>query len=61
MKKNCFKYKELIKKKGGSKADEASTSEKQSDQADVAKEPVEELCDVLSVNPNKGKGRYSDA
>jgi len=50
-----------LKKKGGSGADRASTSRKQSDQAGVAEETVEEHCDVLPVNPDKGKRRFSDA
>ena len=60
MKKNCFKYKEILKKKGGPRIDGASTSGNQSNQAGVAKEAVEEPCNVLSVNPDRGKGRFSD-
>ena len=49
-KKNCSKYKEILKKKGGPGADGASTSGKQSNQAGVAEEAVEQPCDILSVN-----------
>jgi len=35
--------------------------EKNSNQVGVAKEAVEEPCDVLSVNPGRGKERFSDA
>jgi len=61
MKKNCFMYKEMPKKKGGPRADGVSTSGKQSKQVGIAEEAVEEPCDVLSVNPSGGKGRFSDA
>jgi len=61
MKKNCFKYKEMLKKKGGLGAGGASTGGKQSDQASVAEEAVEEPCDVLSLNPGRGKRRFPDA
>ena len=44
MKKNCFKYKEMLKKNGGPRADGARTCGKQSDQADVAEETIEEPC-----------------
>ena len=40
MKKNCFKYKKMLKKKGGPGADGASTSRKQANQASVAEEAV---------------------
>jgi len=59
MKKNYFKYKEMLNKKGIPGADGASTSWKHSDQAGVAEEAAEEPCDVLSVNPGRGKGRFS--
>jgi len=58
--KNCFKYNEMLKKKGGLGADGASTSGKQSNQGSVAEEAIEESCDALSVNSGKGKGRFSD-
>ena len=61
MKKNCFKYKELLKKKGNPKADGASTNGKQTNQSGVAEKAIEEPCDVLSVNPGRGKRRFSDA
>ena len=60
-KKNYFKYKEMLKKKGGPGYDGTSTSEKQSNQVGVAKKAIEEPYDVLPVNPGKGKGRFSDA
>ena len=50
----------MLKKKGGSGADGASTSGKQTNQAGIAEEAIEP-CDVLSVNPGRGKGRFSDA
>ena len=50
----------MLKKKGGPGADEASTSGKQSNQDSVAEETVEEPCDVLSVNLDRGKGRFSN-
>ena len=61
MKKNCFKHKGMLKKKGGLGADGASTNEKQTNQADGAEEAVEEPCDVLLVNSGRGKGRFLDA
>ena len=61
MKKNCFKYKGMLKKKSGLRADGASTSGKQSNQADIVKEAAEEPCDVLSVNLGRDKGWFSDA
>ena len=61
MKKTCSKYKEMLKKKGGPGIAGASTSGKQTNQASVAEEAVEEPCNVLSVNPGRGKGRFSDA
>jgi len=42
MKKNCFKDKEMLKK-GGSGADRASTSEKQSNQAGVPRNQLKNL------------------
>ena len=50
MKKTCSKYKEMLKKKDGPGANEASTSGKQTNQASVADEAVEKTCDVLSLN-----------
>jgi len=61
MKKNCFKYKEMLKKKDGPGADGASISGKESDQVGVSEEAVEEPCDVLLVNSGRGKGRFSNA
>jgi len=61
MKKNYFKYKKMLKKKGGPRADSASTSKKQSDQTRIAEEAVEESCDVLSMNARLDKRRSSDA
>jgi len=61
MKKTCSKYKEMLKKRGGQGSDGASTSGKQTNQASVAEKVVEEPCDVLSVNPDRGKGRFLDA
>ena len=61
MDKNCFKYKEMLKKKGGLGSDETSTSGKQKNQAGVAKKVVEEPCDALSVDLGRGKGRFLDA
>ena len=61
MKKNCIKYKEMLKKKGGPEADRASTSGKQSNQAGIAEETVEEPFDIMFVNQDRGKGRFSDA
>jgi len=40
MKKNYFKYKEMLKKKGDARADRANTSEKQLNQAGIAKKKV---------------------
>jgi len=51
----------MLKKKGGPRADGSSTIGKQMNQAGIAEEAVEELCDVLSMNPGKGKGRFLDA
>ena len=59
-KKNCFKYKRILKKKDGSGANGARTSGKQWNKVGVAKEEVEESCDVLPVNLGRGKERFSD-
>ena len=58
---NYFKYKEMLKKKSDPGAHGASTSEKQSNQAGIAKKKVEKPCDILSMNPGRDKGRFSDA
>jgi len=58
MKKNCIKYKEIQKRKGGQDSNEVSTSGK-SDQVEVVEEANEDLCDVLTAESEKGK--YSDA
>jgi len=47
MKKTCSKYKEMLKKRGGPGSDGASTSGKQTNQAGVIEEAVEESYDVL--------------
>jgi len=60
MKKNCFKYKEMLKKKVGPRADEIITSGKQLNQASVATEAIKEPGDVLSVNPDRDR-EFSDA
>jgi len=60
MKKIFSKYKEMLKKKGGSGADGASTVGKQTNQAGVAEKAVEESCNALSVNLGRGKGGFSD-
>ena len=48
MKKNYFKYKEMLKKNGSPGADGVSTSGEQMNQAGVIEEVVEEPCDLLS-------------
>jgi len=48
IKKNCMKYKEMMKRKGDKDSDRASTSGK-SDQAGVVKETDEDSCDVLTA------------
>jgi len=58
MKKACQKYKEMLKKRGDLGFDGAG---KQSNQASIAEEAVEELCDILSVNLDRSKRRFSDA
>jgi len=58
IKKNCMKYKEMLKRKGNKDSDGASTSEK-SDQVRVVKEADKDSCDVLIAE--SGKGKYSDA
>jgi len=58
IKKNCMKYKKILKKGGSKDSDRASTSEK-SDQAGIVKEVDENPCDVLTAK--SGKGNYSDA
>ena len=61
MKKICFKYKEMLKKKGVLGTDRASISGKQLNQASVLEKVVEKSCDVLSMNLSRGKRRFSDA
>jgi len=58
IKKNCMKYKEMLKKKGGNDSNGASISEK-SEQADVVEKADENPCDVLTTQ--SGKEKYSDA
>jgi len=48
------------KKRGGPRSDVASTTRKQTNQAGVTEEAVEESCDVLSVNLGGGKERFLD-
>jgi len=50
----------MLKKKGDSRSNGASTSEKQTNYANIAEKAVEEPCDVLLVNPGRGKGRFSN-
>ena len=50
--KNCMKYKEILKRKGG-KDSEASTRKK-SDQAGVVEEVDDDACNVLMVKSGKG-------
>ena len=57
IKKNCMKYREMLKRKCGKDFDGTSTSGK-SDQAEVVKEIDEESCDVLTAE--SGKSKYSD-
>ena len=58
IKKNCMKYKEMLKKKGGKDSDGASTNGNL-DQAGVVEQADENPCDVLTAQ--SGKGKYSDA
>jgi len=51
----------MLKKRGGSGSDGASTSRKQTSQAGIDEKAIEEPCDVLSMNPGRGKWRFSDA
>jgi len=57
IKKNCMKYKEMLKRKGGKDSDGASINRK-SDQTGVVEEANEDLCDVLMTET--GKGKYSN-
>ena len=57
IKKNCMKYKEMLKRKGGKDSDGVSPSEK-SDQARVIEGAYDDACDVLTAE--SGKGKYSD-
>ena len=57
IKKNCMKYKEMLKKKGGKDSDGANISEK-SKQACVVEEENENPCDVLTVQ--SGREKYSN-
>ena len=54
MKKNCIKYKEIQKRKGGKDSNEVSTSG-MSDQAGIVKEADENLYDVLTAESGKKK------
>ena len=58
IKKNCMKYKEMLKRKGDKDSDGASTSGKL-DQAVIVEEADEGSCDVLTAE--LGKGKYSNA
>ena len=58
IKKNCMKYKEMLKRKDGKDSDGACTSGK-SNQVGVVKEADEYSCDVLTAE--SGKGKYSNA
>jgi len=58
IKKNCMKYKEILKRKGGKDSDGASTRGK-SDRVGVVEEADEDSCDILIVD--SGKDKYSDA
>jgi len=58
MKKNCIKYKEMLKRKSDKDSDRASTSGK-SDQVGVVKEASEDSCDVLTSESEKGKYSYA--
>jgi len=58
IKKNCMKYKEMLKRKGDKDSDGVSTSEK-SDQPGIVEEADEDSCDVLTAE--SGKSKYSDA
>ena len=57
IKKNCMKYKEMLKRKGGKDSDGASTREK-SFQAGVIEQADENPCDGLTSLSEKSK--YSD-
>ena len=52
VKKNCMKYKEMLKRKGGKNSNGASTSGK-SDQVRVVEEVDEDSCDVLIASHKK--------
>jgi len=58
IKKNCMKYKEMLKRKCGKDSDWASTSGK-SNQVKVIEEADKYSCGVLTAE--SGKGKYSDA
>jgi len=57
-KKNCMKYKEMLKKKGSKNSDRASTSRK-TEQVRVVEQADENPHDVLTSQ--SGKDKYSDA
>jgi len=59
LKKNCFKYKEILKKKDSPGADGACASGKQSDQASIAEEAVKDPCDVL-VGSKTHRSSFND-
>ena len=54
--KNCIKYKEMLKKKGGKDSDGAS---RKADQVEVVEQADKDPCDVLTAQ--SGKYKYSDA
>ena len=54
IKKNCMKYKEMLKTRGGKDYDWASINRK-SDQASVVEEADENPCDVLTAESEKKK------
>ena len=58
IKKNCMKYKKMLKRKGDKDSNRASISGK-SDQAGVVEKADENSCDILMAKSEKDK--YSDA
>ena len=58
---DLLQVQEMLKKKGGSGVDGANSSGKQMNQAGIVEKVVEELGDVLSVYPGRGKERFLDA
>ena len=55
-KKNCMKYKEILKKKGCKDSDKASGK---ADQTEILEQADEDPCDVLTAQ--SGKGKYAVA